>query len=643
LTADSENVIDELLGIMLTQLEIFTKSTQLEVQERACYVLQVSKLYQEQIKKGSNLGSELHLLFSEEFKPVAPGTQKRVPIPEGLDLDSWINKPPPEVEIDKYSNNDWAGIFPEENKKSSSPPPTSSNNEPKHTKSNINRPKNAYYLLDEPPLPPLIKLTKEDLNLNDDEPIPDKKSKRKKRHDNTKENTPTQKVDIQAGFEEPIGAIPIASMKEIKTGSNDLGDISFDEPLQANEKLPELSHYDSSKKPNLTAIQPETKEDDKKKHKHRHHKDTKDKDKEKKHRRPKKDDPSSTDNQLIQLDGNTPEPSVKVTAQVDPVNSILDLDPLASLTGAVKPVSSKNSAAATTTTTVTSTAATQKQGITSESIEEKPHKHIHRHEHKHKRKSESSKETSSTQPATSTASPVASGSPVQAKSSAPVVPKLKTLIQDSNIVILYEIQLSILQSNQMVVQLQIKNLLTSGNVHNFEFNILSSLNTKLIQPNPIIPQFALQPQQVATLPLTFTINSITQLQKLKGSVTYTTQGNGQKLDFVIVLPCSAFVMPVKISIENFTDLLQGADCAFLSSTKIKKDFQSTLSLLSSLLHVALIELKNNTATFYGKTIQEHHIAVYVKDKNDSFVQIDLKSSDSTLASSLISEISTVFN
>jgi len=115
---NSENVVDELLDALLGQLETFTKSTQLEVQERACYVLQVVKLYQEEIKKGTNnISSELHLLFAEEFKPVAPGTQKRVPVPEGLDLDSWINKPPPPVENDKYTNNDWAGLFPEDEKK----------------------------------------------------------------------------------------------------------------------------------------------------------------------------------------------------------------------------------------------------------------------------------------------------------------------------------------------------------------------------------------------------------------------------------------------------------------------------------------------------------------------------------------------
>jgi AP-3 complex subunit delta-1 len=32
------------------------------------------------------------------LNPVAPKAQKKVPVPEGLDLDAWINEPPSESE-----------------------------------------------------------------------------------------------------------------------------------------------------------------------------------------------------------------------------------------------------------------------------------------------------------------------------------------------------------------------------------------------------------------------------------------------------------------------------------------------------------------------------------------------------------------
>lgn len=39
--------------------------------------------------------NELSALFTGEIIPVAPKAQKKVPIPEGLDLDAWINPPVP--------------------------------------------------------------------------------------------------------------------------------------------------------------------------------------------------------------------------------------------------------------------------------------------------------------------------------------------------------------------------------------------------------------------------------------------------------------------------------------------------------------------------------------------------------------------
>jgi AP-3 complex subunit delta-1 len=45
--------------------------------------------------------AELPNLFcAYELNPVAPKAQKKVPVPEGLDLDQWINEPLPELTDD---------------------------------------------------------------------------------------------------------------------------------------------------------------------------------------------------------------------------------------------------------------------------------------------------------------------------------------------------------------------------------------------------------------------------------------------------------------------------------------------------------------------------------------------------------------
>ncbi|XP_018561730.1 AP-3 complex subunit delta-1 [Anoplophora glabripennis] len=92
------------------------KSGELEVQERASTSLIIVKIVQEEVvaRKGmgntrimddedldlkpsvdpkDTIAAELLSLFNGELNPVAPKAQKKVPLPEGLDLDVWINEP----------------------------------------------------------------------------------------------------------------------------------------------------------------------------------------------------------------------------------------------------------------------------------------------------------------------------------------------------------------------------------------------------------------------------------------------------------------------------------------------------------------------------------------------------------------------
>jgi AP-3 complex subunit delta-1 len=77
----------------MTQL---AASSDLEVQERASVLLAFIKFVTKHLDKGENLSNELSTFFDGELNPVAPKAQKKVPVPEGLDLDAWINEPPSE-------------------------------------------------------------------------------------------------------------------------------------------------------------------------------------------------------------------------------------------------------------------------------------------------------------------------------------------------------------------------------------------------------------------------------------------------------------------------------------------------------------------------------------------------------------------
>ncbi|XP_049572777.1 AP-3 complex subunit delta-1 isoform X3 [Syngnathus scovelli] len=90
--------VQETNQLMIDRLPLFVQSANLEVQERASCILQLVKYIQKLQQKEVEVEEEVIALFAGELNPVAPKAQKKVPVPEGLDLDAWINEPPSESE-----------------------------------------------------------------------------------------------------------------------------------------------------------------------------------------------------------------------------------------------------------------------------------------------------------------------------------------------------------------------------------------------------------------------------------------------------------------------------------------------------------------------------------------------------------------
>lgn len=92
-------------------LKPFISSEELEVQERAGCLNNFIKCYLKLESKGQlddidELSLELASAFSSELNPVAVKAQKKVPVPENLDLDAWINDPPSESEDETTETTD---------------------------------------------------------------------------------------------------------------------------------------------------------------------------------------------------------------------------------------------------------------------------------------------------------------------------------------------------------------------------------------------------------------------------------------------------------------------------------------------------------------------------------------------------------
>ncbi|EEB12096.1 AP-3 complex subunit delta-1, putative [Pediculus humanus corporis] len=86
--------VTELCELICDKLPEYVSSADLEVQERASSALHLMKFVQKHLEKNDgSLAVEMASLFAGELNPVAPKAQKKVQIPEGLDLDAWINEP----------------------------------------------------------------------------------------------------------------------------------------------------------------------------------------------------------------------------------------------------------------------------------------------------------------------------------------------------------------------------------------------------------------------------------------------------------------------------------------------------------------------------------------------------------------------
>ena len=112
----SEAGLDEckrLTQYVSEKIQLFEQNADIEVQERACTMLQilkyVSKVLDKQNAEEGELSAqridlEVAALFEGELNPVAAKAQRKVPIPEGLDLDAWINDPPSDSDEDESTS-----------------------------------------------------------------------------------------------------------------------------------------------------------------------------------------------------------------------------------------------------------------------------------------------------------------------------------------------------------------------------------------------------------------------------------------------------------------------------------------------------------------------------------------------------------
>ncbi|XP_006897989.1 PREDICTED: AP-3 complex subunit delta-1 isoform X2 [Elephantulus edwardii] len=602
--------------LLVDRLPQFVQSADLEVQERASCILQLVKYIQKLQAKDVPVAEEVSALFAGELNPVAPKAQKKVPIPEGLDLDAWINEPPSDSESEDEAPK---AIFHDDE-----PKPTR-HRQPEVDEEELARRRearkqeqanNPFYIKSSPspqkryqdspgvdhipvvqidlsvplkvPGMPVsdqyVKLEQERRHRQRLEKDRKRKKQRKekrregrhRRHsslhtESDEDIAPAQQVDIVTE-EMPENALPSDDDDKDPNDPYRALDIDLDKPLADSEKLPVQKHRNSEtpqspEKDDAPVAEKKSKKPKKKEKKHREKERRKEKVKDKDKGKPSKH-------------------------------------------------------------------------------KKKKHKKEKEEKSKDKKKSRRKKLPSE---AEALGEPVQNGA-LEEEEEEPLPPMSSycLLAENTYIKMTYDVQGSLQKDSQVTASVILENLSPSF-LKNMELNVLDSLNTKMARPegtsvhDGVPVPFQLPPGVSNEARFVFTVQSIVMAQKLKGTLSFIAKNDEgsthEKLDFKLHFSCTSYLITTPCSSDAFAKLLESGD---LNMSSIRVDgitmsFQNLLAKICFHHHFSVVERVDSCASMYSRSIQGHHVCLLVK-KGDNSVSVDGKCSDSTFLGNLLDEM-----
>ncbi|XP_025716913.1 AP-3 complex subunit delta-1 isoform X1 [Callorhinus ursinus] len=646
--------------LMVDRLPQFVQSADLEVQERASCILQLVKHIQKLQAKDVPVAEEVSALFAGELNPVAPKAQKKVPVPEGLDLDAWINEPPSDSESEDEKPK---GIFHEEEQRHAKQRLPEADEEELARRREARKQEqanNPFYIKSSPSpqkryqdMPGVEHIPVVQIDLSVPLKVPGmpmsdqyvkleeerrhrqrlekgrkkKKTKEKgkpRRHgslhtESDEDITPAQQVDIVTE-EMPENALPSDEDDKDPNDPYRALDIDLDRPLADSEKLPVQKHrnVDASKcadKEDVPVVEKKAKKPKKKEKKHRE----------------KEREKTGKEKEGEDLDfwlSTTPLPAAAPALEEPEVNAIIAA-PKEEGEGPRRGEQGDEGADGT-------------QDHEKKSSKHKKKKHKKEKEEKSKDKKKSKKKP----PSDEAAEPVENG----ALDEEPLPPMSSycLLAENSYIRMTYDIQGSLQKDSQVTVSVVLENQSRSF-LKNMELNVLDSLNTKLARPegssvhDGVPVPFQLPPGISNEAQFVFTIQSIVMAQKLKGTLSFIAKNDEgsthEKLDFKLHFSCTSYLVTTPCYSDAFAKLLESGD---LSMSSIKVDgismsFQNLLAKICFHHHFSVVERVDSCASMYSRSIQGHHVCLLMK-KGEKSVSVDGKCSDSTLLSNLLEEL-----
>lgn len=683
--------------LMIDRLPLFVQSANLEVQERASCILQLVKYIQKLQQKDVEVAEEVNALFAGELNPVAPKAQKKVPVPEGLDLDAWINEPPSESESEDEQPK---AIFAKEEPKHSRPRHTEVDEKELARRREVRKQEqanNPFYIKASPssqkvyqdtpgvehipvvqidlsvPLKvPGLPMSDQYVKLEEERRQKERAEKKKKVKKNRKEKrsgrgkkhdsgpeseediTPAHLVDIVTE-EMPENALPSDDDDKDPNDPHKALDIDLDKPLADSEKLPVRSHRaaEALKSPvedgdaRSAAIQEPKKKSskekrEKKKDKDRDRKKSKEEKKKKKHKHEKEEDllGGQPDEPMVQSEETTKVAALPTSTSSEESATIAAAAAASVPEAAPSTVPDSEPDEPKDAETEETKSSKHKKKKQKKEKEEKKKKKKHHHHHHH---SDGGGEES-----------VQNGT-VEEEEEEPLPPMSNycLLAENSYIKMVYDIQGNLQDGSQVVVSVIFENKCDSF-LKSMEFNVLDSLNTKLQRPEGSGPHdglavpFQLPPGVSNEAQFVFTVQSIVMPQKLKGTLTFIVKNEDssthEKLDFKLHFTCTSYLITTPCYSDAFAKLLESGD---LKSSSVRLEgvnmpFHHLLARICFHHHFSVVERIDSCASMYSRSVQGHHVCLLVKTAGQT-VNVDAKCDEPTLLGNVLDEIKQTFS
>ncbi|XP_031641947.1 AP-3 complex subunit delta-1 isoform X11 [Oncorhynchus kisutch] len=677
-------VAQETSQLLIDRLPLFVQSSNLEVQERASCILQLVKYIQKLQQKDVEVAEEVTALFAGELNPVAPKAQKKVPVPEGLDLDVWINEPPSGSESeDEGRKSKGKAVFAKEESRHTKPRYTEVDEKELAKRREVRKAEqanNPFYIKASPssqkvyqdgvgvehipvvqidlsvplkvPGMPMsdqyVKLEEErrERNKADKKKKKDKKKRekgekgRRRRGDSGPESeediTPAHMVDIVTE-EMPENALPSDDDDKDPNDPHKALNIDLDKPLADSEKkLPVRSHRPDEvlKSPmedrQVVEVVPEPKKKTGKEKKEKKDR-KKSKEKKKKHKQEEEEDlmgagseepvqPEETKEVAAPPPASTPE------AAAAPASTPRTASGMAAVAPDSEPEEAKD------------TEPEETKSSTHKKKKQKKEKKKKKHHHNH---SDGAGDES-----------VQNGT-VEEEEPLPPMSNYALLAENSYIKMVCDIQGNLQDGSQVVVSVIFENKCDSF-IKSMEFNVLDSLNSKLQRPDGagphdgLIVPFQLPPGISNEARFIFSVQNIVMPQKLKGTLTFIVKTDDssthEKLDFKLHFTCTSYLITTPCYSDAYSKLLESGDlkgCS-LKLEGVNQPFHHLLARICFHHHFSVVERIDSCASMYSRSIQGHHMCLLVKTA-DQTVSIDAKCDEPGLLGNVLDEIKLTFS